>query len=737
MKKLNLARKPVQSVEESRLPFVEWKKITFIALPAISLLSLFQAYVNQGSLEPWLIWLTLGFFFFLILGVFLGIRYEIKLNFAPLTIFLLLSPVLVADRATEPWISIGLVCMAAVIYFSVISNIYLAISTSLAITAWQAFVASLNLSSVSDSRDINYFYTYFATSWMLAVGIGSILIRRRYQEVTEEVDGLVADSLNETVGYLQKIQESNVSDSNNLRLHGTILNTLIYLKNNTLQKLEAAEIRKILLGDLKGLRPLSNKTSASNLGDQIKISLEERTLRRMRINLVETEIEITNEVTVGGVTEILREQVLNLEKHTDLESLEISFSSNMASGIQILTKVDAPKGTSAEEVDVLVAAFTRSISLEKLIESYRASFSVWWDSSSNQIIQEVFIPYLDFQEELQASIAEVRFTGLNDFAINYVRIAIFSGFMALAGFALAGIPLDEWLLIASLALGLLFATEKSKSNLPLVATSLLSASVLPYIFRIPNTCEDVLILPWIWNLLLVNGFLVALRVRNLFLQSLPLIVLFVQSFLYPQILPSSCQDILDGSLPAIPLIAILAFNVIRVRKREFDIDVQRIEESALEFGAYGDINKGISQQYEKLVSELENFALTQDFDLPEIELDRVFELEIQKIRAYLVSIEKYDSALIRKTYAFVANRLRKGLPTRLSLLGEFNSQLDSSVDIDRLLVAIENLIAKESVEIILATTKQLEVSIIYGSGAVPDSLELPQINGVTFELSTQ
>jgi hypothetical protein len=309
--------------------------------------------------------------------------------------------------------------------------------------------------------------------------------------------------------------------------------------------------------------------------------------------------------------------------------------------------------------------------------------------------------------------------------------------MALAGFALAGIPLDEWLLIASLALGLLFATEKSKSNLPLVATSLLSASVLPYIFRIPNTCEDVLILPWIWNLLLVNGFLVALRVRNLFLQSLPLIVLFVQSFLYPQILPSSCQDILDGSLPAIPLIAILAFNVIRVRKREFDIDVQRIEESALEFGAYGDINKGISQQYEKLVSELENFALTQDFDLPEIELDRVFELEIQKIRAYLVSIEKYDSALIRKTYAFVANRLRKGLPTRLSLLGEFNSQLDSSVDIDRLLVAIENLIAKESVEIILATTKQLEVSIIYGSGAVPDSLELPQINGVTFELSTQ
>jgi hypothetical protein len=737
VERLNLERKPVQPVEASRLPFVEWKKITFIALPAIALLSLLQALSNQGSLEPWLIWLTLGFFFFLILGVVLGIRYKTKLNFAPLTIFLLLSPVLVGDRATQPWISIGLVCMAAVIYFSVISNIYLAVFTSLAITFWQAYVASLNLSSVSDSRDINYFYTYFATTWMLAVGIGSILIRRRYQEVAEEVDGLVSDSLNETVGYLQKIQESNVSDSNNLRLHGTILNTLIYLKNTSFQKLQGAEIRKILLSDLKGLRSPSSKMSPARFGDQIRTSLEERTLRRIRINLIETKIEITNQVTVRGVTEILREQVLNLEKHTDLEAVEISFPSNMESGIHILTKVEAPSGVSSDEAEKMVGAFRRSDSLEKLIGSYRASFSVRWDSSSNQIIQEVFIPYLDFQEELRASIAEVRFTGLNDFAINYVRIAIFSGFLALAGFAISGIPLNHWLLIASLALGLLYATEKSNSNLPLVVTSLLSACVLPFIFRTPNTCEDVLILPWIWNLLLVNGFLVALRVRNLFLQSLPLLVLFVQSYFYPQGLPSSCQDILDGSLPAIPLIAILALNVIRVRNREFDLDVQRVEESALEFSTYGEINQGISQQYEKLISELESFALTQDFDLPEGELNRVFELQIQKIRAYLVSIEKYDSALIRAIYSYVSNRLSMGLPTRLSLLGEFNSQLDSSIDIARLLIAIEELIAQQTVEIILAATEELEVSIIYSSGAVPVSSNLPQLSGVTFELSAQ
>jgi len=214
-------------------------------------------------------------------------------------------------------------------------------------------------------------------------------------------------------------------------------------------------------------------------------------------------------------------------------------------------------------------------------------------------------------------------------------------------------------------------------------------------------------------------------------------VLFVQSYFYPQSLPASCQDILDGSLPAIPLIAILAINVIRVRNREFDLDVHRVEESTLEFSTYGEINQGILQQYEKLISELESFALTQDFDLPEVELNRVFELEIQKIRAYLVSIEKYDSALIRAIYAFVAKRLGMGLPTRLSLLGEFNTQLDSSIDIARLLIAIEELIAQQSVEIILAAAEQFEVSIIYSSGAVPDSPNLPQISGVTIELSGQ
>jgi hypothetical protein len=536
---------------------------------------------------------------------------------------------------------------------------------------------------------------------------------------------------------LQKIQESNVSDSNNLRLHGTILNSLIYLKNSISQKLEPSEIRRIILSDLKGLDSKASNFGSADFAEQIRASLEERTLKRIQINLVDANTEVADRITARGVIEIIREQILNLEKHTQSKAVEIALSSKLATGVHILTKVDAPLGTTYQKSINLVAAFEKSISLQKLIGSYRATFSVSWDSSTNQIIQEVLVPYLDFREELQASISEVRFTGLNDFAINYVRIAIFSGFTALFGFALAGIALGEWLLAASLAFGLFLATERPKSNLPLVVTSILSASVLPYIFRTPNTCEDVLILPWIWNLLLVNGFLVALRIRNLFLQSLPLIILSVQSYLYPKSLPSSCQNILDGSLPAIPLIAILALNVIRVRKHEFDLDVQRVEESALEFSNFGDINQGISQHYGKLVSELELFAREQDFNLPEDDLKRIFELEIQKIRAYLVSVEKYDSALVRALYLFVANRLGKGLPTRLSLLGDFNSQLDSSIDVSELVEVIGKLVAEQSVEIILSTSQQLEVSIVFSAGQVPALSVLPQVGGVTFELSAQ
>ena len=734
MKKLNFNQKRVQPVEESRLPFVEWKKITFIALPTIAMLSLVEAFLSQGSIEDWLLWITGGVFLFLALGVFLGVRYQFKLNFAPLTIFLLVSPLLVGDRATEPWMSIGLVCMAAVIYFSVITNIYLAVSVSIAITIWQVLIASMNLSSVTDSRDIVYFSAYFSTTWMLAVGIGSIVIRRKYQEVTEKVDEVVAESLNETVNSLKKIQESNVTDSNNLRLHGTVLNTLIYLKNAAALKMSASEIRKILAADLQGVRPMNENYDYTDLRDPILASLEERTLNRIKINLGESKVAIADRITARGVLEILREQILNLEKHSDVTSVDISFNATISTGVHILTKSKAPQIQDSEAALVLTGKFGQSKSLAKILQSYRATHNVTWDWKSQEIVQEVFVPYLDFEEELQTSISDIRFTGLNDFAMNYVRIAIFSALAALVGYIFAGIALEEWLLIAGLTFTLYIATDRPQSKWLLVFTSAGSASVLPLLFSNVNVCEDVLILPWVWNLLLVNGFLVALRARNILLQTVPLIVLAIQSYLYPRTLPSACQNILDGSLPAIPLIAILAINIIRLRKREFDLDVQRVEMSATEFNNFGDIDQSISEQYRDLVTELDSFVTSQDFDLPPENLSKVFELQIQKIRAYLISVEKYDSALIRELYGYIKNRLGHGYLTRLSLLGEFDSRLDSNVDIPGLLKALEDLLGNKSVEIILTTGTSLEVSIYFPSGEIPMRNGLPYVAGVTFEL---
>jgi hypothetical protein len=736
VKRFTFKQNRVQPVEESRLPYVEWKKITFIALPAISLLSLIQAFLNQRTFAPWLIWITLGMVSFSALGVLLGVKYKVKLNFAPLTLFLLASPLLVGDQADRPWISIGLVSMAAVIYFSVINNIFLAILTSIGISAWQVFIASLNLSSVTDSRDITYLHSYFATTWMLAIGIGSILIRRKYQQVTEKVDELVVESLNETVDSLKKIQESNVADSNNLRLHGTVLNSLIYLKNSASTMMDSSEIRRILLNDLKGLRARSDIFGISNVRETLSSSLEKRTLKRIQVKILDTGIEVADRITARGITEILREQVLNLEKHTNVQEVEISFESSMESGVHILSRTDAPQGTSSDQAERLIADYRKSRSLEKILQSYRATYSVSWNPTSNQITQEVFLPYLDFQEELQSSISKLRFSGLNDFAMNYVRITIFSGFAALVGYIFAGLSLNEWLLITSLTFGLFVATEKPESNIPLIVTSTLSAAILPLIFSQTNSCNDVLVLPWIWNLLLVNGFLIALRVRNIFLQSLPLIVLAVQSYLYPKSLPGDCQNILDGSLPAIPLIAILAMNVIRIRKREFNRDVKRVEETAFEFTNYGDIDDAISDQYETLVLELENFARSQDFEISANERSRILEIQIQKIRAYLIAVEKYDSSLVRAIYAFVRQRLNAELPTRLTLLGGFGSQLDSSIDIDQLVDVLDEHIGDHSVEIIFAPRSTLEVSIIF-SGAIPDSASLPRLNGVTFELISQ
>ena len=729
----------VQGLSKSQSPpnisFSEWRRVTNIAIPALAVITTLQAFLREGNRELWLLQYGAINLALITLGLILGARSKVTLNFAPLLIFMIAAPVWIGESAKTPWMSLGLICAGTAIYFSGVSNIYLGIAINLAIGLWQSFVAFQGYSSVTDNRDITYFNSYFAFIWLLAIGIGSIFIRRRYNLVAESVHDIVASSLNKTIESLHQIQNANLKDSANLRLHGTVLNTLIYLKNLPHLQFSPLDIQNILKNDLAKLRQDHDLITQVDFDNRLDMLLDDRLITRMQISNMAIAGKINNDVTETGVLEIIRESVLNLEKHTTLTTAEISVDASMESGVMIILSASTTQSFSKHSALEIVAGAQQSRSLKTLLKSYQATHSVALNEETFCIEQEFFIPYIEFEIALKSAVADARNVGLNDFGINYVRVGAYAGILAVIGFAFTGIDTITLLLLSAVNAGLIFSIQRSSSRIILWVTAISSLLVIPVYFAYEQSCGEVLQLPWLWNILLVVSFLVTLRIPGKFLKWIPLVALTVESWFFPQLLEPECQNILDGSTPAIPLIVILALAVLELRKRELTSDLSEVSASAQDFRNINEIDKLNEANLQELLSELSNFAENQDFNLPQEELSNRYELLIQRIRIYLIASEKFDSSLVRAIYTWAIGRLNAGIQTRISLLGQFNEQLDSRIDGEKLIECLNLVMENTSGEITFLAGYDLDIQLLSNAAGLIDAKKFRVIDGVNFELS--
>jgi len=724
------------SESERNISASEWRRVTSIAIPALAVISIFQAHLHEANRDSWLFQYGAINLALIILGLILGVYWKVKLNFGPLLIFMITAPVWIGEEADSPWMSIGLISAATVIYFSGVANQYLAIAIVIATAIWQSFAAFQGYSSISDSRDISYFNSYFSFIWLLAIGIGSIYIRRRYGLVAESVHDIVAASLNRTIYSLRQMQNVNLKDSANLKLHGTVLNTLIYLKNLPHQKILPSDIRAILKSDLDSLRSEHAIEDKSSFDSQLDTLLEDRRISRMKVVVARIDGEINDEVTETGILEIIRESVLNLEKHTTLSVAEISVDATLETGVIVVLNASASQNFSEIDAQEIVTGSQKSLSLAKLLKSYQASHSGAYNPSNFHIQQEFFIPYIDFEVALKNAVAEARNTGLNDFGINYVRIGAYSGIATVLGLTFTGISTITLILLSAVNAGLIFSVEKSDSKVILWITAISSLFVMPVYFANSMSCEAILPLPWLWNILLTTAFLVTLRIPGYFIKWLPLILLGLESLYFPSILESGCQNILNGSTPAIPLIVILAIAVLELRKRELTADLSEVSASAADFQNINEIDSLNEKNLQDLLVELSNFAENENFDRPQAELNARYELLIQRIRTYLIASEKFDSQLVRTIYTWAIGRLNLGVQTRISLLGQFNEQLESRIDTEELIRGLNSVVENASAEITFLAGSDLDIQVISSALGLVHGKKLPSVAGVNFELST-
>jgi hypothetical protein len=165
-----------------------------------------------------------------------------------------------------------------------------------------------------------------------------------------------------------------------------------------------------------------------------------------------------------------------------------------------------------------------------------------------------------------------------------------------------------------------------------------------------------------------------------------------------------------GSTPAIPLIIAFALVLGSLRKRLYKQDAEQISSAFIDESNVRKYEDALEHEYKAIISELEDFSEEVN-SLSDSSLSVRIDNEIQKIRAFLVCSEQFESEIVRELYRFVIDRLRRGLPTRLNILGEFIYQLDQSISIGDFLTKLSRELDEIPCEITVVKLQVLQFEI--------------------------
>jgi hypothetical protein len=217
----------------TELADLEFRRISLIAWPTIAILFSIQALTSESEIRDWQIYYIIGIALTVGFSILIQRISNLTHPFIPFALYMLLAPVVLGDLPASPWMSYGLLTVAASIYVATINPWPIAIACILALSALQIWTVNMGLASFTDQRDMQLLGGFFATVWMMGIGLLISYIRNQYLQVTSSIENQI-DSLKESISKrLQGITKQNRDDSRNLKLHGTVLNTLIYARNNS------------------------------------------------------------------------------------------------------------------------------------------------------------------------------------------------------------------------------------------------------------------------------------------------------------------------------------------------------------------------------------------------------------------------------------------------------------------------------------------------------------------------
>jgi hypothetical protein len=544
--------------------------------------------------------------------------------------------------------------------------------------------------------------SYFAFTWTLWLGISALFIRNRYLRDNEKIEEGLQQSIEQVAERVQKFNLANRRDYRNLQLHGTILNNLIFFNNRRDFGQENFDLKAALSKDLESFsaNEFGRKNSAK---ERLMANISQRTLHRVKVTAVDIEGVFLTDNAETIAFEIIRESLLNLEKHTDATSAEVRISILKNGKI----KIEISDNSTDEIEDAL-----KSKSLRRLIVGFGGVLNASISADGAKISRIVEIDLQQKPVQIGESILEIRNQGLTDFALNFGRSAIAYGMVALPGYLAigtnriaAGILTLQNILIA------IPAIYKKRFGPLLYPSVLLSLLVIPYFSFTMEVCNQIEFFPWIFNTILAGTFLAAIDAKTSLGRWMPIAILTLESLLLPRMFPEGCQTIFVGSLPAIPLIIFFAFSLINLRKNWVARDTVQVSNFLENSKTQEEIESQINLQFSSLVSSLNNFAANIGKESDEIKVKNEVSIYIQKIRAFLIASEQYESVLVREIHGFVMNRLDRGISTKFELNGRNFFRAEGKLDLGNTLAELDELLLDRELVISLSRGGGMKLSI--------------------------
>ena len=131
--------------------------------------------------------------------------------------------------------------------------------------------------------------TYFSSLWTMGTGVAFMIIRARYLSASDKIEDEIVRLKERISSRFQAISLQNRDDYRNLKLHGTILNTLIFAKNNPEFVSNRQSFMDSIKNELSELRT-NRRTLQTDLHETLEDLLTRRTLKRIRVSRMEISV---------------------------------------------------------------------------------------------------------------------------------------------------------------------------------------------------------------------------------------------------------------------------------------------------------------------------------------------------------------------------------------------------------------------------------------------------------------